>query len=57
MQKDIEIKGTKQIIAREKRTEKKVTIEEQINTELHSQSINREERTNKIIKYINVVDL
>ena len=51
MQKDIETKRTALITASEQLAEKTVTIEEQVNRELD------EERTNRVIKYINAIDV
>ena len=66
IQKDIEIKRATLITIIEQLVEKKVTVVEQINRELDAQSrrkiakkdqTNSEERSNRVMKYINTIDL
>lgn len=57
MQKDIEMNRTALIKTGVQPGKKRVTVEEQINRELEAQSINSEERANRVTQCINAIDL
>ena len=57
LQKEIETKRTALATTREFLANDRMTIEEQIDKDLDAQSIDREERTNRVANYINAIDI
>lgn len=53
----LKIKKTALNNAREQLAEKKAAVEEEINREVDAQSINSKDRTDRFIKYINIIHL